>query len=134
MYLTAHHVASLQDHREGINAFFYLHGAYVWEGLPPDGIPDRDPGILQHQSISIPPGGNRVRSYLDIVMPDETQWTEIRHGFMTFVSESQLQQFPWTGVIGRCLFRIGMDAGLAANWQTEIANLYRAAQAVRIGG
>lgn len=134
MYLTAHHVLSPSTGREGINAFYYSHGPYTWNGFPPPGIPDQDPGELLAQTVVIAPPGNRVRSYLDVIAPDETTWAEIRPSFMGFVGQSQRSPFPWTGTIGRCSFRLGMDAALARQWQHEVAELYRAVQGVRIGG
>lgn len=133
MYLTAHHVVSNTGQGEGINAFYYTHGDLTWMALPPVGIPDYNPGVLQYQSIVVPAGGNRVRSYLDIVTPDAASWTEIRQSFMTFISESQRQPFPWRAVVGRTLFRVGLEFSLVNHWQREIADLYRATQALRIG-
>lgn len=80
------------------------------------------------------PPGNRVRSYLDIVAPDDTPWTEIRSAFIAFASDAQALQMPWSGVVGRCLFRVEMDAALASQWQAELAELYRVATTVRIDG
>ena len=135
MYLTAQRVRAPATGEEGINAFFYQHGPYVWEGFPPAGIPDANPGVLIHSVLELRrQGGNRVRSYLDVVAPDETPWNEIRRSFISFVSESQLNPLPWVGVRGRCFFRIGMESGLAQGWQHEVAVLYRAAQEARIGG
>ena len=133
MYLTGQHVRASTG-ADGINAFHYSHVGRTWEGLPPHGIPDEDPGALVAQTIVVPPPGNRVRSYLDIVAPDVTPWAEIRPAFMSFVAEAQRRRFPWAGVVGRTYFRAGMEQALAANWQREIADLYRAVQAVRIGG
>ena len=133
MYLTAQRVQSAQG-AHGINAFQYLHGPYVWQGLPPQGVPDQNPGTLVAQAIVVPPPGNRVQSYLDLVAPDETSWSEIRAAFITFISAAQRQPLPWVGVFGRCFFRINMDRSIAIRWSHEIADLYRAIQAVRIGG
>lgn len=63
-------------------------------------------------------------------MPDKVPWTEVRACFIAFVSEAQRRDFPWTGVSGRCTFRVGLDLGLAATWQRELALLLRAAQDV----
>lgn len=134
MLLTAQHVLRPKAEEEGINAFYYLHGPYVWRGLPPAGIPDSNPGELMYQSLSVQPGGNRVRSFLDIVAPDETPSEEIRRSFMTFVSGNQRNPFPWVGVIGRCWFRANMELALTRIWYREIADLYHAATAARIGG
>jgi len=131
MYLTSHHVASPITGHEGVNSFLYSHGAHTWQ-TPPTDIPDKNPGALMAQSISVRPPGNRVRSYLDIVAPDEIRWDEVRVGLMTFVGESQRTALPWIGQCGRCHFRLGMDHGLAQHWQKEVAVLYRASQALRL--
>jgi hypothetical protein len=133
MYLTAQRVRAPRGD-EGINAFFYTHGAVAWSGLPPHGIPDRNPGALVAQTVIVAPPGNRVRSYLDVIAPDETPWTEIRPALISFVSEAQRQPFPWVGVSGRVFLRLGMEQSLAAQWAREIADLYRAVQSVRVGG
>jgi hypothetical protein len=132
MYVTAHHVVAPTGGAEGINSFCYEHGPGDW-GVPPAEIPDQEPGELAYENISVPPPGNRVRSYLDVVAPDSAPWAEIRQSFLTFVTQVQRRPLPWVGVVGRCLFRIGLEGGLAADWQQEIAELYRAAQAARAG-
>ena len=134
MYLAAQRVRRPTSGEEGVNAFFYKHAGYSWDGLPPDGIPDENPGELVRSTIAVPPPGNRVRSYLDIVAPDETPWTEIRPAFVAFVSEAQAAPMPWTGVVGRCVFRAGMDAALAVGWEAELFGLYGAARAAHVGG
>ncbi|HWL85019.1 MAG TPA: hypothetical protein VNO21_04420 [Polyangiaceae bacterium] len=127
MYLTAHHVQAPTGGAEGINAFRYEHGK-EWDGLPPEDIPDRNPGRLVKQTIVVPPPGNYVRSYLDVVTSDAASPTEIRQAFVTFVSQVQLHSFPWSGHFGRVRFRVEMDQGLAGAWRHEIAELYRAIQ------
>lgn len=131
MYLTSHHVVSPTSGQEGVNTFLYLHGPYVWTE-PPAEIPDENPGTLAAQSISVRPPGNRVRSYLDIVAPDETRWEDVRAGLIRFVGTSQRSPFPWAGRQGKCSFRLGMELAIAPEWQKEIAVLYRAAQALRL--
>lgn len=133
MYLTAQHVIAPRSGAEGINAFYYVHGPLDW-GVPPPEMPDQEPGELTYESIAVPPPGNRVRSYLDMVAPDDAPWAEIRQSFLAFVTQTQQQQLPWVGVVGRCLFRIGMDLAAANRWQRELAELYQAAQAARVGG
>lgn len=131
MYLTSHHVVSPSRANEGVNTFLYLHGANTWTEPPPE-IPDQNPGTLAAQSISLPPPGNSVRSYLDIIAPDETRWEEVRVGLMEFVGIHQLSALPWNGRAGRCFFRLGMELGLTNQWQKELAVLYRASQALRL--
>jgi hypothetical protein len=129
MYLTAQHVRSSSG-QEGINAFRYSHGGYLWHGIPPPGIPEQNPGELVEQIIEVTPPGNVVRSYLDLIAPDEVMWPEIRPAFFAFVGQAQRQRFPWQGIFGRCSFRVGIEFGLANGWRHEIANLYRALERV----
>ena len=131
MYLTSHRVRAYSSDDEGVNTFLYLHGSLTWDH-PPPGIPDENPGTLERQSISVPPPGNAVRSYLDIAVPDDASWDEIRGGLMDFVGQSQPQRLPWSGTSGRCFFRLGMELGLARQWQRELAVLYRASQALHL--
>ena len=131
MYLTAQRVRRVPDGPEGINAFFYMHGDYVWNA---DTLAwfRRDPGQLVNQVLQInPPQGNRVRSFLDLICPDGTDWLDIRQSFIEFVGMYQRTPMPWDGTVRYCTFRIGMDLGIARTWQTEIATLYRAIQTVR---
>lgn len=125
MYLTAQRVIA-HGGQEGINAFHYKHGAQSWSGLPPPGIPDQDPGVLAGERIAVPPPGNRVRGYLDIVAPDDTPAGEIRQSLVMFLSRVQRAPLPWEGVVGRCLFRVGLEQALAGQWRRELAQLYRA--------
>jgi hypothetical protein len=129
MYITAHHVVAPKDGSEGLNAFLYLHGKGQWSAPP---RPEEDPGELKRKLISVEPPGNRIRSYLDIVAPDPTSWGEIRQAFMQFVSESQRDPLPWARTLGQCLFRFGAEAELAKRWRTEIADLFRMTEAVRL--
>jgi len=103
MYLTSHHVLAPSTRREGVNSLLYLHGPRTWPQAPA-GIPDTDPGTLAVQSISIRPPGNCVRSYLDIVAPDEARWDEVRIGMMDFVGALQRGPLPWVGLSGRLGF------------------------------
>ena len=130
MYLTAHHVVSPTSRREGFNTFLYLHEDQAWEHLFAPDVPERNPGTLRVQSISLPPPGNRVRSYLDIVAPDDVRWEDVHVGLMEFVGHCQSGPLPWAGEARSGYFRVGMDRGLSSRWQKELATLYRAAQAL----
>lgn len=134
MYLTAQRVVSTDASRKGVNVFLYLHGDLAWQGGPPPGVPDQDPGTLASHSISVEPPGNRVQSYLDIIAPDGTPWEEVREALLAFVADSQPSPLPWRGQSGHCAFRLGMDRTLSGRWQKELAVLYRAAQALRLAG
>jgi hypothetical protein len=123
MYLTAQRVFAPKSKQTGINAFLYTHAGRSWR-VPPGDIPDRDPGRLKQKTIAVKPPGNRVRSYLDIVAPDDLDPDELQRRLMTFLRRMQGKPFPWEAVEGPCLFRIGMDAEVAKiGWSREVAVL-----------
>ncbi|HKY34432.1 MAG TPA: hypothetical protein VJN18_00720 [Polyangiaceae bacterium] len=130
MLLTAQRVRNLAG-LEGINAFCNLHGSYEWFGEPPTGIPDINPGTRVNDSVVVPPGGNRVRSYLDIVAPDETPTAEVIAAVRRFVLAVRADSLPWAATVGRCTFRFGLDLGLEQQWAAEFQQLLEAALRVR---
>jgi hypothetical protein len=129
VYLVSQHVRSPNTGHEGVNSLLYLHGSDTEVLLA---TPDDDPGTLTAQSISVCPPGNRVRSYLDIVAPDDVRWDEVRIGLMDFVGTHQRTPLPWEGQSEKCYFRLGMELGLARQWHRELAVLYRSSQALRL--
>lgn len=126
MILTAQHVRAPTG-EEGINAFCRLHGPYEWSDPPQD----LTAGEVVNHSISVPPGGNSVRSYLDVIAPDETSTQEIQHAVVPFIGRSRGHSLPWIGTIGRCTFRFGVDPKLHAHWSEEFRQLLLAALTVR---
>lgn len=76
MYATAHRVLSLSG-QTGINTFVHFHGAeYLWPAEPWR-LPETEPGTLSREQVEVRVGGNRVRSYLDILAPDGTPRGEL---------------------------------------------------------
>lgn len=128
MFLTSQRVVSPSSGQEGINAFLYLHGAGL-SAVPPQST---DLGRLVAQSVSVPPPGNRIRSYFDIWAPDDIAWPDVRIAMMNFVGSSQPRPLPWEGIADQCFLRLGMELSLAQRWQGELAALFRAAQALRL--
>src|SRR5690606_28704496 len=106
MYITAQRVRASQGGDEGINAFLHRH-ASSWAEAPPDNIPDRDPGELVRSAVIIEPGGNQVRSYLDIVAPEGTPWSTVRESFLQFVARMPPRPFPWSLTINSLKFVSG---------------------------
>lgn len=126
MYLAAQRVRAPSG-KEGINAFFYRHGR-VWLGNPPDDVlPEQDPGELVSMQLEIQPSGNRVRSYLDLVAPDETPSVQLVRLTRDLMRNADLHPLPWGIVIGDCLVRFGLDEALLPNWNAELGALLRAA-------
>lgn len=133
MYVSAQRVVAM-DGAEGVNAFFYRHGPLDWSGIPPDNIPYGNPGTLANSNVPVPPPGNRVRGYLDIVAPDGTPWSEIRQNLAAFVADAKGDHMPWEGIRGRCFFKIEIERGLASGWTEELASLADAAYRVWSSG
>jgi hypothetical protein len=132
MVLTAQRVWNPTSGREGVNAFCSLHGPHDWVGEPPTGVPDDNPGERVNAHVAIPPGGNRVRSYLDIVAPDETPTAEILSAVRRFLALARSRELPWVATVGRCTFRFGLERGIEAEWATEFRTLLDAALRVRV--
>lgn len=131
MYLTAQRVLAIASGDEGINAFHHRHPR-SWIGPPPAGIPETNPGELVKREIDISPGGNRVRSYLDIIAPEETPWSDIREALLSLAAANASTPFPWTQTSGNIRLLASMEPTLAPNWQTELALLYQAILRVRL--
>jgi len=125
MYLTAQRVVAHATKAEGINAFAYGHGPYVWQGTPPF-TPEQNPGTLFESSIDpvVPPPGNRVRSYLDVLTPDETPRETIERAFEHLVSGTPPVRLPAMALIGPCWFRFSMEERLAFGWRSELRALF----------
>lgn len=131
MYLVALHV--VRGGAEGINAFHYRHADLSnWDLGPPPNVPDENPGVLVNKVTLISPGGNRVRSSLDITARDDEAWVTIRMNFVKFVLDNEGKSFPWVFPVNRCVFRAAMENALAAEWRRELVELYEAIRSVRV--
>lgn len=76
MYLTAQRVRS--GSRTGVNVLLYRHPRdkpVAW--AEPGTVAERDPGELASTDIEVPPGGNAVLSYLDIVTDESLRKEQI---------------------------------------------------------
>ncbi|MCW5802154.1 MAG: hypothetical protein KIT31_07185 [Deltaproteobacteria bacterium] len=111
MYLTAHLVRS-RDGEEGINAFLHLHGAaFVW---PQEAarLPDTNPGDTVRSQTSLPPGGNSVRAYLDILAPDGTARNKLEQSLMAFARDLSERRNPTVFHHDIVVIRFGVELGL----------------------
>jgi hypothetical protein len=74
--LTAQRVVSPQG-VTGVNVYQFLHGSYMWVRVPSEFLPDSNPGELVDEWLEVSPGENKIVSYLDVVLPDESSSTDI---------------------------------------------------------
>ncbi len=121
MYLTAHRVLALAAQEEGINAFYRVHGVN-WQGV--DATPAGAQSTLVEEHREITPGGNRVRSYLDIIAPDASNPRVIVADFQRFLTSSSPQKFPVVHLGGSARFELGLELSLAASWRAEAELLF----------
>ena len=133
MRLTAQRVRSWQTAAVGINAFFYTHGGYTWHlDVPREVWPENDSGELVRQNISIPPPGNHVLSYLDLVAPDERSDMWLAQQVQRCASNAELYVLPWNVITpDGLLCRFHLEQARLSRWQQELSELFRAALLVR---
>jgi hypothetical protein len=124
MYITAQRVAA-KDGNQGINVFRHEHGS-TWGTTPLVDVPIRSPGKLVDSLERLTPGRNRVRSYLDVVVPDNAPWSNIETELLQALAREPVQRLPWTSVSESRFFALYMDPELSASWQRELAALVHA--------
>jgi hypothetical protein len=132
MKLVAQRVVSVTQGQKltGINSRCYSHPGREWLNEPPD---DLGEGELVNRHDQVRPGGNRVRSYLDIVAPDSTPNVTIEHSVRStarFLAESRVQ-LPWAMSHADVFVEFNLEASLAAHWQIELETLLAHCLAVR---
>lgn len=128
MHLVAQRVVSPQG-TEGINAFCYLHGPYVWLNEPPPEIAHQ-PGSLVNSNIEIQPPGNRVRSYLDIWSPDSSPSRAIAYVILEPIDLFESKPLPLRVTNGNVFFEFNVDFALVEAWRVELEFLLWRALAV----
>lgn len=107
MYAVAQHVWSRRSGREGVNCCLYLHEGSRMDWTSPDvwTAIDRHPGrFLEQRNDVDPPGGNEVRSYLDLVAPDDGAIEPIRQALDLVAIDVSAEG----GAVVRSAFGIGV--------------------------
>ena len=130
MRLAAQRVRDLQGH-EGINSFCYYHGPITWFDRPPAEVTSSS-GTLVNSHIAVTPGGNRVRSYLDIWTPDETPSLTIEEDVVSCIDLLQDEHLPIDLQSGECTFHFDLEAALAPGWRRELVVLLHRALDARV--
>ena len=126
MKLVAQRVMSPATRTQATQAFHYLHGEIVWTGPTPEGLGH---GMLQASRVELPPGGNHVLTYLDIVAPDETPTVAILRAFTEIYDLERPP--PFVRTIGNCTFSSEMVHAFQLVWRAELIHLYNTAISVR---
>ncbi len=121
MYLTAHRVRG-HDGAEAIHAFLHEHEGVTW----PEDVsawPETNPGRLTHESTTLPLGGNRVQSYLDVLGPDGLGDDSVAAALLVFRGDLLERANPTVMVCDGITIRFGTDLGLEARRLAEFDQL-----------
>ncbi len=126
MYLAAQRVEDKRK-RRGLNAFAHRHDQRGW---PDDAasLPETDPGRLVPWAsiVRVPPGGNRVVSYLDVLAPEDAGSREIKQVLDVLDRDLGERKNPTTFRLGRITVRFGADPQLTADREVEYGSLHGA--------
>jgi hypothetical protein len=123
MYATAHLVRSHLTGREGINAFVHQHGRHFAWPRDAAALPEEEPGVLKDEIISIRPGGNSVRAYLDILAPDETSSEELLAILNEIPRLTSNTKIPSITRHKNVTIRFGVELGLANKKAEQLSML-----------
>ena len=126
MYTTAHRVQ--RGESEGINRFLHLHGEdFCW---PKDAssLPEAAPGEEKRAEVELLPGGNRVRSYLDVLAPDSTSRALVSWVLTVFGEDLNERLNPTVFRLEGVTIRFGVDFSMLDRRGEEFGAL---AEAVR---
>ncbi|HYO66004.1 MAG TPA: hypothetical protein VEU33_07980 [Archangium sp.] len=127
MYLTSQRVSAPGDARTGINTYLYRHEQAVpsidWSRPDLARIVDEFPGTLVAHDMKVPPGGNLIRSYLDIVAPDSTHVDEIDLALQQFDKEWLDSRAGQVIQVRGVALRLGLELRLEAHAQEELRAL-----------
>lgn len=134
MYLTAHRVVRERDGAVGINSFMHVHDGKLTWPEEPWRLPEENPGRVVDQQIDVPPGGNRVRAYLDVVAPDgagagEVEaslnglWLELVADEATALEHGRMIPNPVVLSRAELVIRFGVELSLEQDRPLELAAL-----------
>jgi hypothetical protein len=127
MYLTSQRVSAPGEARTGINTYLYRHGEAVpgidWSRPDLARIVDEFPGTLVAHDMEVPPGGNLIRSYLDIVASDSTRVDEVDLALQQFDKEWSASRVGQVIQVGGVALRLGLELRLEARAREEFRAL-----------
>lgn len=121
MYATSHRVQNRP--RQGINAFLHEHGPrFAWPSEPAEliGLPEKRPGRIVGRLVALPPGGNPVLSYLDVLAPDGTRWRTLAAALTRLGHELPEMPNPCAFCSGRVFIRFGVELALEDHRKAEL--------------
>lgn len=113
---------------QGINSFVYEDAAAARSGASAEALLMGDPGRFVFRAYEVAPGGNSVRSFLDVALPGRVRASDAEWFFNTLPRWVNGTRFPVQGTLGRGAFRFGIELGLTPRWHAELIDLCGHAQ------
>lgn len=130
MYLTAQRVVA-RDKKSGINVFLHMHKDIELPALnSPTAITlvaEEKTGTIVDENCVVPPGGNHVKSYLDIVANDNIAQEFIENSIKNARSKIASVALPFQEIIDSVGIRFGAEIGLSKMIVEEYDDLTNAA-------
>ena len=128
MFVTAHRVRS-SDGLEAIHSYLHSHGPVDWPG-DVSTWPESNPGELRLNKTTLPVGGHRVRSYLDVIAPDDTSSERIAKVIGGLAQDLEERRNPTVYREGAVTLRFGTELELDAIRPDELRALADHAQSL----
>jgi hypothetical protein len=123
MYLTAQRVLS-GSRRRGVNVYEYHHGPITWSLPLPDNLrPEHNPGELVDRWEQVPPPGNSVLSFLDVVVPDKLPRPQVINWVAMLKDLVPARPLTEEHYVGPLWVRFGMSPRIGIPPRTELAAL-----------
>lgn len=130
MYLTAQRVVTLEN-KSGINIFLHMHK----DGEQPvmkdistiTYVAEINTGAIVDENCELPPGGNRVKSYIDIVSGDDITQGIIENALNLAKQKISSAKLPFQDISKSVGIRFGAEIGLYEFISQEYDELSNAA-------
>lgn len=124
MLVSALRVRTPDKSREGINIYYYESGKVDWRGGDIGELMNQATGSLKKSFVEVPPGGNEVRTYLDVAAPDDLPLDAIHSAFTEFWTRHRLLPVPWEGKSGDVAFQYNSEIQLSPVGAIESRKLF----------
>lgn len=123
MLFVAQRVISPVTGQHAVNTYRYVHTESGRRTNPEDYL--NLPCTLVSQSVPLPGGGNRVRSFLDIAAPNDVTADEMARSVQFFADLAGPPPAPVHFYGEACAFRFAVEGSLLPVWRSEFLNLVR---------
>ncbi len=132
MFISALRVRSPDGASEGINTYLYRSERVEWDSTDPKAVLEQAAGELVRLFPEVRPGGNEVRTYLDLAIPDDSTPDEVRAAFERFWNAHRHTPVPWLEKTGRIALLYNSEIRLSPVGEIESRKLFERCNAALI--